>query len=159
VTPLALRWRTRPPGVDARPVVATGIFDLLHVGHVRFLEHARSIGPMLVVGVEGDARTRARKGPGRPLVGADERCELLAALRPVDAVFEIDGDPAVWNAPSYVELLRPLAPAAIAFTEGDPAQPGKRRTAEALGAEAVVAPLVDGFSTSRLIQKINQPFG
>jgi cytidyltransferase-like protein len=159
VTPLALRWHGRPPAGQVRPVVATGIFDLLHVGHVRFLEHARRTGPMLVVGVEGDARARARKGPGRPLVGVEERCELLAALRPVDAVFAIDGDPAVWDAPSYVELLRPLAPAAIAFTEADPAQAGKRRTAEALGAEVVVAPLVDGFSTSLLHQKINQPFG
>jgi cytidyltransferase-like protein len=158
-TPLTLSWQTEPPPEGARPVIATGVFDLLHVGHLRFLEEARRAGAPLVVGVEDDARTRARKGPGRPLVGERERCELVAALTPVDAVFAIGGDPAVWNAPAYVELLGRLDPACIAFTQGDPAASGKRRTAGELGAAVLEAPLVDGFATSVLISKINQTFG
>jgi D-glycero-beta-D-manno-heptose 1-phosphate adenylyltransferase len=157
VSGLTLRWHSAPAQA-ARPVVATGVFDLLHVGHVRFLARAAAAGP-LVVGVEDDARVRARKGPGRPLVAAEDRCELLGALRAVAGVFAIGGDPELWTPAAYTALLRPLRPAALALTEGDPALGGKRRTAEALGAGVLVAPLEQGHSTTVLTTRIYQTFG
>jgi len=69
-----------------RVVLANGAFDLLHVGHVRYLEAARGLGDTLVVAVNDDASVRASKGPGRPLVPLSERVELLLALRCVDLV-------------------------------------------------------------------------
>ena len=69
-----------------RVVLANGAFDLLHVGHVRYLEAARGLGDTLVVAVNDDASVRASKGPGRPLVPLAERVELLLALRCVDLV-------------------------------------------------------------------------
>ncbi|MGH2364663.1 MAG: adenylyltransferase/cytidyltransferase family protein, partial [Chloroflexota bacterium] len=65
-------------------VLTNGHFDLLHLGHVRYLQAARALGDLLVVGVNSDASTRALKGPTRPLVPAEERAELLRALRCVD---------------------------------------------------------------------------
>lgn len=67
-------------------VLANGVFDLLHVGHLRYLEEARSLGDRLVVAVNSDASTRANKGPGRPVVPEDERAELIAGFSCVDHV-------------------------------------------------------------------------
>ncbi|HEX2482074.1 MAG TPA: adenylyltransferase/cytidyltransferase family protein, partial [Methylomirabilota bacterium] len=75
-------------------VLANGCFDLLHVGHVRYLEDARALGDLLIVGVNSDAAVRRLKGPGRPLMPAGERAELLAALRAVDHVVVFDDDTA-----------------------------------------------------------------
>jgi cytidyltransferase-like protein len=150
---LSLSWFAPPPPGLPAPVVATGVFDLLHVGHVRFLRFARAGGAALVVGVEGDGRAAARKGPGRPIVPAEERAELLAALAVVDAVFTIDGPPELWRAPDYAGLLARLSPAALALTAGDPAEPGKREAARLLGAEVVVAPHIDGRSTTGLVAR------
>jgi cytidyltransferase-like protein len=144
-------WCTAAPAPAPGTVVASGIFDLLHVGHLRFLAGARAAGERLVVGVEDDDRVRARKGPGRPVVGVEERCELLAAVRPVDAVFVVRGAPEVWTAEAYADLLAPLRPAALALTEGDPAEPGKREAARRLGARVVVLPHVPERSTTRLL--------
>ena len=86
-----------------RVVLANGCFDLLHVGHIRYLEDARALGDLLIVGVNGDAAVRRLKGPGRPLMPAAERAEMLAALRAVDHVVVFDDD----TADNLVGLLRP----------------------------------------------------
>ena len=83
---LALR-RTAGP---LRVVLANGCFDLLHVGHVRYLEDARTRGDVLVVALNTDRSVSANKGPGRPLVALEERAELIAALRAVDFVTSFD---------------------------------------------------------------------
>jgi D-glycero-beta-D-manno-heptose 1-phosphate adenylyltransferase len=70
----------------ARIILANGCFDILHVGHIRYLEGARALGDLLVVGVNSDQQVRALKGEGRPLVPELERAELIAALRAVDIV-------------------------------------------------------------------------
>lgn len=67
-------------------VLANGVFDLLHVGHLRYLEEARALGDRLVVAINSDASTRANKGPGRPVVPEDERAELIAGFSCVDQV-------------------------------------------------------------------------
>jgi D-glycero-beta-D-manno-heptose 1-phosphate adenylyltransferase len=94
---------TRLRGEGQRVVLANGVFDLLHVGHVRYLTAARALGDVLFVGVNGDAAVRRLKGPGRPLMPAAERVELLAALRPVDHVVVFEED----SADRLVALLRP----------------------------------------------------
>jgi D-glycero-beta-D-manno-heptose 1-phosphate adenylyltransferase len=77
-------------GEGRRVAFANGCFDLLHVGHVRYLEAARAEGDVLVVGVNGDRAVRALKGPGRPLLPAAARAELVAALEAVDYVVIFD---------------------------------------------------------------------
>lgn len=84
-------------------VLANGVFDLLHVGHVRYLWAAKQLGDVLFVGVNSDASARALKGPGRPLVPEAERAELLAHLASVDYVV-------IFPETTVVELLRALKP-------------------------------------------------
>ncbi len=89
---------------DGKRVVFTnGHFDLLHVGHVRYLQAARALGDVLIVGVNDDVSTTARKGTGRPIIPAAERAELLAALACVDAAVVFDG----LTAAEPIRLLRP----------------------------------------------------
>jgi rfaE bifunctional protein nucleotidyltransferase chain/domain len=78
------RWRRRRP--RPRIVLANGLFDLLHVGHLRYLEGAKRCGDVLVVAVNDDRSARRLRGPGRPILPARDRARLVAALRPVDAV-------------------------------------------------------------------------
>src|SRR5262245_30182040 len=85
---LAAAWRR----AGKRIVLANGCFDLLHVGHVRYLQAARALGDVLLVGLNSDASTRRLKGPGRPLVPADERAEIVGAIAGVDAVAIFDED-------------------------------------------------------------------
>jgi rfaE bifunctional protein nucleotidyltransferase chain/domain len=86
-----------------RVVLANGHFDLLHVGHVRYLEGASALGDVLVVGVNSDGVTRKLKGPGRPILPAEDRAELVAALECVDLVVVFDED-------DVAVLLRQLRP-------------------------------------------------
>lgn len=86
-----------------RVVFANGHFDLLHVGHLRYLADARRQGDVLVVGVNDDASVRRLKGPGRPLVPATERAELVAGLAPVDYAVVFEGD----SPAPLIERLRP----------------------------------------------------
>ncbi len=86
-----------------RLVLANGCFDLLHVGHVRYLRDARALGDVLVVGVNSDRSVARLKGPGRPIMTVAERAELVAALEPVDAVVIFDDD----TAERLVSALRP----------------------------------------------------
>ena len=95
----AVAWRTAQTGAVA---LTNGHFDLLHVGHVRYLQAARDLADALIVGLNSDASTAARK-PGRPVVPQDERAELLAALGCVDAVVVFDA----LTAEALVEVLRP----------------------------------------------------
>jgi rfaE bifunctional protein nucleotidyltransferase chain/domain len=84
-------------------VLANGCFDLLHVGHVRYLSAARGLGDALVVGLNSDASVRRLKGPGRPVMPADERAELIGALASVDLVVVFDDD----SAEALIARLRP----------------------------------------------------
>jgi rfaE bifunctional protein nucleotidyltransferase chain/domain len=95
----AAEWRGR----GRRVVLANGCFDLLHVGHVRYLSAARGLGDALVVGLNSDASVRRLKGPGRPVMAADERAELIGALAAVDLVVVFDED----SAEALIARLRP----------------------------------------------------
>jgi len=107
-----------------RVVVANGAFDLLHVGHVRYLAAARAHGDVLFVAVNSDASVRVLKGPARPIVPAAERVEILAALESVDWLV-------LFDEPSVAEVLRELRP--------DVHAKGTDYTAETVPERAVVA--------------------
>src|SRR5215468_12345332 len=96
---LAAAWRRE----GKRVVLANGCFDLLHVGHVRYLQAARGLGDALIVAVNGDASVRRLKGPGRPVMGAEERAELVGALAGVDLVVVFEED----SADRVIDALRP----------------------------------------------------
>jgi rfaE bifunctional protein nucleotidyltransferase chain/domain len=93
------QWRA----TGEKIILTNGCFDLLHVGHVRYLRAAKALGGKLIVAVNSDASTRALKGAGRPRVPEAERAELLAALADVDAV-------TVFDAPDVKEIIRALRP-------------------------------------------------
>lgn len=132
-------------------VVVTGAFDLLHIGHLRFLEAARALGNRLIVGVESDERVRRWKGPARPIQSQEDRAALLAALRVVDQTFIITGervDPAY-----YVELLRPLSARYLAVTADDPFLREKKEAMRSIGVTVeVVVPRIENYSTTRLVR-------
>lgn len=132
-------------------VVVTGVFDLLHIGHLRFLEAARHLGDRLIVGVESDVRVRRWKGPERPIQTQEDRAELLAALRVVDDVFVIEGERT--DPEYYTELLRPMHARYLAVTADDPLLEAKRKAVEAIGMEmCVVTPRIENYSTTHLVQ-------
>lgn len=87
----------------ARIVLANGCFDLLHVGHVRYLEGARQLGDVLIVGINADEQVRLLKGEGRPFVPERERAELVASLRVVDYV-------TIFSEPTVEEIIRAVRP-------------------------------------------------
>jgi rfaE bifunctional protein nucleotidyltransferase chain/domain len=127
-----------------------GHFDLLHVGHLDYLEKARALGDALFVGLNGDGGTTRLKGMGRPIVPAAERSRLLAALRVVDAVIIFDDDTAD-------NLLRTLQPE-IYVKGGDYAHKTlpERPTVDAYGGKVVLIDYLPGHSTSELITRIKQ---
>ncbi|NPV06606.1 MAG: adenylyltransferase/cytidyltransferase family protein [Anaerolineae bacterium] len=129
-------------------VLTNGHFDLLHLGHVLYLEAARSMGEALFVGVNDDATTAALKGRGRPLVPAQDRAALLTHLRWVDCVV-IFSDP---TADALLERIRPHI--YVKGSDYNLASLPEAGTARAIGAEIRFVPLVPGRSTSSLLQRI-----
>lgn len=89
---------------DWRPLVFTnGCFDLIHVGHIRYLESARALGKTLVVGLNSDRSVQALKGLSRPIIPEDQRAEVMAALKPVDAVI-------IFSETTAIETIKAIAP-------------------------------------------------
>ena len=151
----ATRQRKALREAGKRLVFTNGHFDLLHVGHLDYLEKARALGEALFVGLNGDASTRRLKGEGRPLVPALERARLLAALIPVTAVIIFEEDTAI----NIISALQPE----IYVKGGDYALPDashtvkplpERPTVEAYGGEVVLIDYLPGHSTSELIARV-----
>ncbi len=145
----------------SRKIVFTnGCFDLLHLGHVRYLEEARALGDLLVLGLNSDASVRQLKGPQRPLVGQADRAELMSALRPVDHVIIFEE----LTAESLVAELKPdfyvkggdysLSEAANAVAKPLP----EAAVVRAYGGQVVLIPFLPGYSTSDLILHILQVY-
>ncbi|GAC1317253.1 MAG: adenylyltransferase/cytidyltransferase family protein [Chloroflexota bacterium] len=133
-----------------RIVLTNGIFDILHVGHLRYLRAARAEGDLLIVGVNSDRTVRK---PGRPLVPHDERAELVAALDPVDYSTIFDED----TADGLLRVLRPD----IYVKGGDYTERSlpEAVTARGIGARLVFIPLVPEHSTNRLIEFVRSRRG
>lgn len=136
---------------DERPkVVATnGCFDLLHIGHVRYLKQARAMGDMLIVGVNSDESVNALKGPGRPIVPCEERMEMLASLSCVSFVVKFDGV----RCPDFLQAARPDVYVKAGDYSLETLHPSEREVLEALRTRIEFVPLVSGHSTSDLASK------
>lgn len=137
---------------EKRIVLTNGCFDLLHVGHVRYLQAARSLGDALAVALNSDASVRALKGEGRPINPEADRAEVLAALECVDyvAIFS------EMRATRFLEAVKP----AIYVKGGDytleTLDREERAVLEKIGAEIKILPLQPGYSTSRLISRLHE---
>ncbi len=147
----ALAARLRADG--RRVVLANGCFDLLHVGHVRYLAAARALGDVLFVGINSDAAVARLKGPGRPLMPAAERAEILTGLRAVDHVVVFDED----TADRLVSLVRPAVHAkGTDYTDASVPEAASVRAAG--GRVAIVGDPKD-HATRDLIARIRERFG
>ena len=131
-------------------VFTNGVFDLLHVGHVRYLAAARALGEVLVVAINSDRTVRELKGGGRPIVSEDERAEILAALRQVDYV-------TIFDDLSPRTLITRLLPDVL-VKGGDYGlnEIHGREEVEAAGGRVVSLPFVAGASTSAIIERMKK---
>ena len=143
---LALIARLRPARKTV--VFTNGVFDLLHPGHLRYLQHARRLGDALIVGINSDRSVRANKGPDRPITPERERAEILAALTCVDAVviFDEETPHAVIARLQPDVLVKGSDWAADAIVGRD--------IVEARGGKVVRVPIEPGYSTTAIMEKI-----
>lgn len=135
-----------------RIVFTNGCFDLLHVGHVKYLQAARKLGDLLVLGLNSDASIRRLKGPNRPLIGQEERAHILAALNCIDYVVVFDED-------TPLQLISSLRPD-ILVKGGDYTPDGVvgREVVESYGGRVELIRFVDGKSTTNIINKILESY-
>ena len=131
-----------------RIVFTNGVFDILHPGHLRYLQAARRHGDVLIVGLNSDASVRRNKGPGRPINPEAERAEVLEALACVDAVSVFDED-------TPAEIIRRVQPDILVKGADWPAdQIVGRDTVEARGGRVILEPVEQGYSTTDLITRV-----
>ena len=145
-------------GRGKKIVFTNGCFDLLHLGHIRYLQEAKRRGDLLIVAVNSDRSLRELKGGDRPLVLQEERAEILAALSAVDYVAIFDED-------TPLEIIDVLKPDVLVKGAGYREEETERKaigyivgreTVKAVGGEVVTIPEVKGLSTTRLLEKIRE---
>ena len=145
-------WRKALRASGRKLVVTNGCFDLIHAGHVTYLENARNIGDALLVGVNGDKAVRELKGAGRPVHSETDRALVLAALQSVDGV-------CIFDEASATRFLTAAEPD-IYVKGGDytleTLNPDERRAVEASGGEIILVPMVPDKSTTALLGKISK---
>lgn len=131
-----------------RVVFTNGCFDLLHRGHVRYLDQAKALGDVLIVAINSDASVRALKGPDRPVMSHEERAELVTALAAVDYVF-------VFDEPDPEKGIRALEPDVLVKGGDWPLdQVVGREIVESRGGRVCTLPYVEGASSSQLLRRI-----
>ena len=142
--------RARLRAAGRKLVFTNGVFDILHVGHVRYLQQARALGDALVVAINSDASARELKGAGRPLANENDRAEILAALACIDYV-------SVFDDLSPRALIAELRPDFL-VKGGDYSldQIHGREEVEAAGGRVVSLPFVEGASTSEIIERMKK---
>ena len=146
--PAAAAFAAQAQAARRTVVFTNGVFDLLHPGHVRYLQEARALGDLLIVGLNADESVRRNKGPERPLTPQHERAELLAALACVDAVVIFAED----TPADIIRLIQPDILVKGADWAAD-AIVG-RDTVEARGGKVVRVPVEQGYSTTSIVEKI-----
>lgn len=147
---LMLAERARLRAAGGRLVFTNGVFDLLHVGHVRYLRQARALGDALVVAINSDRSVKELKGPERPVFEEGERAEILAALRDVDYVVVFDDI-------SPRGAIRSLLPDVL--VKGGDYQLDDihgREEVEAVGGRVISLPFVPGASTTSVLEKMKR---
>jgi len=142
--------RARLRAAGEKLVFTNGVFDILHVGHVRYLSAARALGDALVVAINSDASVRQLKGTGRPLINEDERAEILAALRSTSYV-------TIFDDVSPRALITQLLPDVL-VKGGDYAldEIHGREEVEAAGGRVVSLPFVEGVSSTAIIDRMKK---
>lgn len=145
-----LRERQRLRAAGQIVVFTNGVFDLLHVGHVRYLAQARTLGDALIVAINSDSAVRELKGNDRPIIDQNERAEVLAALRHVTYV-------TIFDEVSPRELIKKLLPDVL-VKGGDYGldEIHGREEVEAAGGRVVSLPFVAGESTSKMIERMRK---
>jgi rfaE bifunctional protein nucleotidyltransferase chain/domain len=149
-----LAQRARELRAAGKKLVATnGCFDLLHVGHVRYLQAARGLGDVLAVGLNGDRSVRELKGTGRPINNEEDRAEALAALECVDfiAIF-----PEI-RATKFILAAQPAIYAKGGDYTSETLNAEERATLQEVGAEVRIIPFEKGYSTSLLLEQLRKP--
>ena len=145
-------WREAVRGTGRTLVVTNGCFDLLHLGHVTYLEAARNKGDLLLVGVNADGAVRKLKGPERPINSEDDRALVLAALESVSAVTIFPDKTAI----AFLELATPD----IYVKGGDytleTINQKERKAVESAGGQVVLLNLVEGRSTTNTLKKLKK---
>ncbi|MBL7662567.1 D-glycero-beta-D-manno-heptose 1-phosphate adenylyltransferase [bacterium] len=142
--------RSGKASAKARVVFTNGCFDILHVGHIRYLAEAKKLGDLLVVGLNSDASTKRLKGAARPVVTESERAEMLLALRAVDFVVTFDED-------TPLELIQEIRPDFL--VKGGDWTPDKIVGADfvqSYGGKVLSIPFHPGHSTTGLVEKIKK---
>lgn len=132
-----------------RVVFTNGCFDLLHAGHVRYLNAARALGDALVVGINGDDSVRRLKGPGRPINCEEDRAEVVAALRAVDAVVIFPET----RATRLIDLLKPDIYVKGGDYTVETLEAGERAVLEKINCSIHFIPLLEGRSTTSILEK------
>ena len=146
-----LPGRVKKLRAAGKKIVSTnGCFDLLHAGHVRYLEAARALGDVLVVGLNGNASVRELKGEGRPLNDEKDRAEVLAALESVDLVTIFPE----LRATRFLEAVAPDVYVKGGDYKSDTLNADERAALEKLGAKIDIVPFEKGYSTTRIIEKL-----
>ncbi|MGB8370045.1 MAG: adenylyltransferase/cytidyltransferase family protein [Limisphaerales bacterium] len=146
------KWRATLRASGRKLVVTNGCFDILHLGHVIYLESARNFGDALLVGVNGDEATRQLKGPGRPVNAASDRAAVLAALASVDGVCIFPEKAAT----KFLSAARPDIYVKGGDYTLDTLNQDERRAVESAGGKIVIIPFVPGKSTTALLEKISR---
>jgi rfaE bifunctional protein nucleotidyltransferase chain/domain len=142
--------KLRAPG---KKIVATnGCFDLIHVGHVRYLNAARALGDALIVGINGDQSVRELKGPGRPLNNENDRAEILAALECFDLVAIFPE----MRATRFLELAAPDVYVKGGDYNQDTLNVDERQVLQKIGAKIDIVPFQPGYSTSDLLTRLTE---
>ena len=143
-------WRSSLREQQKTLVVTNGCFDLLHVGHVTYLEAARNLGDILLVGLTSDAEVRRLKGPGRPLNPEQDRAAILAALQSVDRVCIFHGEDARY----FLSVAQPDIYVKGGDYTLDTINQDERRFLEKAGVQIVILPGVAGKSTTALLERL-----
>ena len=146
-------WRETLRASGRRLVVTNGVFDLLHTGHVTYLEGARGLGDALLIGVNGDDSVRQLKGPSRPLNPEADRARVLAGLGCVDATCIFPEMRAV----NFLSVARPDIYVKGGDYTLDTVNQDERRLIEEGGGKIVLLAHVPGKSTTAVLQKVNAP--
>ena len=140
-----------PARREGRIILTGGCFDILHLGHVRFLSAAKKMGDYLMVLLENDEKVKKLKGESRPVFIQKERAEMLSALRSVDLVVLL---PAIENDSDYLNLMMKIKPDIIAVTENDPDIEKRKDQAKKIGGELKVISFIKTLSTSKLAEML-----
>ncbi len=140
-------------GIGLKIVLTSGSFDLVHLGHVKYLAKAKELGDVLVVGVDSDAKIRKRKGEDRPMVPEQERLEMLAHQRPVDLLFLKDDEEERWA------LIKAVEPDVLVLTEDHSYSDDDQRALEEIVGEIAILERQASVTTSERIRQLYMHLG